>query len=476
MTHASSTDTRLQLNISKPVDDRLVAVLSCKDMPQSKAIPHLLLACTDPNDRVREQAGSTLTRIRPTWLRNWRVRRALLSLVLYNCDLPRVPYLIQLLDRERPGWRTSTLSRTIVSYLDENSEFRKRLTKYQELIKQRIFPSCLFPSHIELLSAIGSASACNLLLWNLRWRHSDVGLESARALVKIGSDEAVRGLIALIADPVPDDSGKGSAISETVVQALLEAPSLVPVGDIVGILQTTQYEWRKTLIAKQYAANLAGSLKMKEAVPSLIDCLKYFNTVQFNSGSDEWNARSSVAEAIGALRAKEAVSDLCRMQLRNHLWPGGHRWTPQVAVSTIRALGKCGSRDAIGLLTECLGHRYETVRSSALDALSQIDTDWQDANEAKVCVPLLAKCREDIIREAELDLTALGRSRQEELSVLGTVASYDAKNRTPIQDKKTILFISDMMRRLSTVPTRASAATNESAAGAPFEGHAQRSP
>jgi HEAT repeat protein len=190
------------------------------------------------------------------------------------------------------------------------------------------------------LAERGRPHDLDMLVESLKDAHPGVQESAARHLVHIGGDTIVRRLIGMLREP--------PAVRNVALEVIGQ---LLPSGieTLVEALRSQDPEIRKFII------DCFGQHHDPRLIPPLLPMLSDLNA----------NVRAAAAEALGHLRAQEAIPQLVGL-LQDEQW---------VAFSAIAALADIGSGAAVESLINVVKRGDLPVAYAALEAIARLDQD-----------------------------------------------------------------------------------------------------
>lgn len=196
------------------------------------------------------------------------------------------------------------------------------------------------------------------------WRVRKTAVE---ALVALGGDDVIAGLIARLSDH--DNAGARNSAIEALVHIGDEAT-----GALLAAIGTQDADVRKFIV------DVLGDLRDPSAVPALMERL----------GDADENIRVSAAEALGKLRDKRAVDALLSCLTRYD-----QGWLDYAAAE---ALGEIGDERALAPLLASLGR--SSLREPVLESLGKI-------GNVETLLPIIAGLADALRIVREVSATAL---------------------------------------------------------------------
>ena len=180
----------------------------------------------------------------------------------------------------------------------------------------------------------------DILVESLKDEHPGVQEAAARSLVRIGNDSAVHRLVSMLREP----PGVRNMALEVIGQLL---PGGMPA--LLQALRSQDPEVRKFIV------DAFGTYNDPRLITPLRPLL----------ADPSPNVRAAAAEALGHLRAEEAVGEITKL-LQDEQW---------VAFSAISALANIGAGDAVESLVDVVRTGDLAVAYAALEAIASLDTD-----------------------------------------------------------------------------------------------------
>jgi len=194
----------------------------------------------------------------------------------------------------------------------------------------------------EALGKLGNASAVKPLLTSLNDTDTTVRQSVIIALGQIGDARALESLTKALED-------KHDAIRVSAVDALIQCGENA-VEPLIKALRQSSAQVR------QKAARALGGLKSPNALESLITAL----------GDSEVAVRQNAVSALGEIGDTSAIVPLAEIINENYV--------PKMSINAVDAIRKIGGEPAVRTLIKILGHKNDSVRKRAAEALVHIGT------------------------------------------------------------------------------------------------------
>jgi HEAT repeat protein len=348
---------------------QIVGILG--DMRALDAIPTLIVLLSDENDALRKAARDSLERITlrsfatveewsAWWERSGKMSREEMIEDLVALQAERLRNRETLIEKLYLALLSDRKDRNdpapLLAALAESESAKVKLYAIKELAPLRSKPvvAALVKAledqdagvrqvAADTLAAQGDPAAAPDLLKALKDSSAPVRAAAAKSLGALKVREACPALCDRLSDSSPDVA----AAAARALGDLADPAALDPLIKVIG---------SPTIPAAIYEAAAGALAKIKDprAAPVLISLLQ----------SPKENVRWTAVDALGGLKAKEAVAPLTSVAQKDG--------NAQIREAAVAALGNIGDATALGPIVEALSDAEKRVADQALRSLVQL--------------------------------------------------------------------------------------------------------